>query len=57
MLFRECLFFSYLEYYSIYIDELDGTSVVPDPKMKSKSRAFTVQLNKLVDKSVQMRLK
>ena len=52
MLFRESLFFSYLEYYSIYIDELDGTSVVQDPKIKSKSRPCTVQLNKLVDKCV-----
>ena len=52
MLFRESLFFSYLEYYSIYIDELDGTSVVRDPKIKSKSRPCIVQLNKLVDKSV-----
>lgn len=52
MLFRESLFFSYLEYYSIYIDELDGTSVVPDPKIKSKSRPRTVQLNKFVDKCV-----
>ena len=50
MLFREILFFSYLEYYSIYIDELDGTSVVPDPKIKSKSTPCTVQLNNLVDK-------
>lgn len=40
MLFWESLFFSSLEDYSIYIAELDGTSDVPDPNIKSKSRAL-----------------
>lgn len=40
MLFWESLFFGSLEDYSIYIAELDGTSDVPDPNIKSKSRAL-----------------
>lgn len=52
MLFGESLLCNSLEAYSIYIAELDGTSAVPYPNIESKSRPCTVQLNKLVDKSV-----